>query len=116
MRGGGGGGGFPVPSVGIEAAPDAGQKADANLPHAILQELNELNRRESRGSEILMLDVSGLADRFDMPIERVQDVLSDMLLEGLVEPHYPTMGQGPMEGALRITASGLSALRNEGSV
>ena len=86
--------------------------ADSDLEIAILQAMRELHRRESIGPAIPTLDVPGLAAELHVEVPRLQSVLADLLAEGLAEPHYPTMGQGPMDGAVAITAEGMHAIRH----
>jgi hypothetical protein len=75
-----------------------------------LRELRDLNRDELKTGEIKSLDVAALADRLRVSIDDLRDTLADMLADGTVEPHYATFRNGPMDGALSITKSGLAEL------
>jgi hypothetical protein len=97
--------------VRIEAMSAELQPAqDVDVHRAILLELREMNRRQARTAEILMLDLDRTAEALGVPRDAVQDALSDLLVEGKVEGYAETFGQSAIDGSCRITEYGMATL------
>ncbi len=82
----------------------------------LLRALRELNYKQDKSSEILRLDINGFAAEVGASRDDVSRRLRDLLDEGHVEPYVATMGEGPMQGAVRITSAGMQELRRLGEV
>ena len=80
----------------------------------MLLALREQKYKEDQSSEILRLDLNAFAAESGVSRQSVARRLRDLIDAGLIEPHYPTMGEGPMEGAVRITPAGMQELRRLG--
>jgi hypothetical protein len=77
---------------------------------AILRELRSLNRKQTRTSAILELDLEALAGRLGMSVELVQEALVDLLAEGFAEAYEATFGRPAESGSCRITRAGMQEL------
>lgn len=84
---------------------------DEDLRLEVLNALRRMNRAQQNAAEILCLDVSGIAAVIGVKTGRVQAVLSELILEGFVEPNAETFGHTAVDGACRITGEGLRELR-----
>jgi hypothetical protein len=84
---------------------------DGRTRAELLQALQRMNRAQQGVAEVFELDVAGVADVLGVSVKRIQGVLSELLLEELVEPAYPTHDRSATEGACRITGRGLQELR-----
>lgn len=86
------------------------RQAETSPRLIVLRELQEISHRQARTSTVLDLELRPLADRSNVPFEKLQDALVDLLAEGLAEPYAATMGQSPEQGACRITGDGVREL------
>jgi len=59
---------------------------EAELRRAVLDELRTMSRQQARTGEILTYDVADAAQRHGMGADDVADVLSDLRIEGDVDP------------------------------
>jgi hypothetical protein len=97
---------------------DAQMRSAATNPEAVdvarrtsvLLELHRMRRQEEKTGAIDRLDVAKLAAEHGTSVSELQDLLSGMLLEGVIEPHFPTMGEGDMQGAVTLTPLGLAEI------
>jgi hypothetical protein len=80
----------------------------------LLLALREQMYEQDATNEIKRFDLNAFAARVGASRETVAKRLRDLLEEGLVEPYIPTMGEGPMQGAVRITSVGVRHLRSLG--
>lgn len=80
----------------------------------LLRALRDLSYRQDQTSEILRFELNAFAAQAAVSRDRVARTLRDLLTEGMVEPHYPTLGESEMQGAVKITAAGLRELRELG--
>lgn len=91
------------------AAP--GQMTDDEVELAVLRSLRRMQRKQQGDAEIHGLDVSGVAFVLGTTVEYLQGILSELLTLGQTEAHAETMGHQAVDGALRITSSGLARVR-----
>ncbi len=100
-------------SVKISAAAEV-IKAAANesLETRILRKLLELRREQVQTSTVISLDVEQFAESEGVPAGTVRAQLAEMLALGVVEPYAATFGHSAEDGACRITARGIEALRD----
>jgi len=99
-----------VPSGTVEAA-DA--LKGVPLRWIVLSRLAEMHRKQANSSEILDLDVEGIAAQAAVEAAEVKSVLEELITEGLVEGYAESLGRTGVDGACRITAAGLRRLRAE---
>jgi len=92
-----------------------GDLTDEDLRRELLKAIQRLNRAQQGASTILSIDVDGIAVVLGVRPERVRGLLSELLIEGLVEPYAETFGHLAEDGACRITGDGLRALREDQS-
>jgi hypothetical protein len=85
---------------------------DEGLRRELLLALQRMNRMQSSSARILSLDVDGVGDVLGVPGDRVRGLMSELLLEGLIEEYAAAYGHGPEDGACRITGDGLRELKN----
>ena len=90
---------------------DLSQMPDDDIELAILRSLRRMQRRQQGDAEIYGLDVASVAFVLGTTTEHLQGVLSELLTLGETESHAETMGHGAVDGALRITSSGLERVR-----
>lgn len=98
----------------IEASIDDLEKGTAPakpIRTQLLRALREMSYRQDETSEILRFDLNAFAAQAATSRDRVARTLRDLLTEGLVEPNYATMGEGEMQGAVKISAAGLREIR-----
>jgi predicted nucleotide-binding protein len=79
----------------------------------LLARLAAMQREQASSSHVLTLDVTGIATQAGAEVTDVRGVLSELVTEGLVEGYAETFGRTAVDGACRITASGLRRLRAE---
>jgi predicted nucleotide-binding protein len=83
------------------------------LRWVLLARLAEIHREQATSSQILSLDVEGIAGQVSSEITDVKAVLAELIDEGLVEGFAESLGQTAVDGACRITGAGLRRLRAE---
>ena len=92
------------------SGPAAVSEGDLRL--GLLQALRRMRRAEVAGrSEILALDVDGVADVLGATGPELRGILSELIAEGLVEAAAASFGAAPEDGACAITGVGLQHLR-----
>lgn len=84
---------------------------DEELLGALLTSLRRLHRKQQNTSEILTLDVAGIALVLNVSESFLREVLGEAILEGLVEGYAETLESSAVDGSCRITPSGLERLR-----
>lgn len=84
---------------------------EEDLRREILLALKRMLNRQAQVSEILFLDVEGIACVLGIRSDRVKGSLAELETEGLVEEYQATFSHGLTEGACRISGAGLKSLR-----
>lgn len=98
----------------IVPGDDAHQQSEPNERHLeveILRALRRMNRRQTGRSEVLTLDVIGLALALEVAPIRLQAVLRELITLGEATAYEPTLTQSGDQGAARLTDEGLKRLR-----
>jgi hypothetical protein len=84
--------------------------SDDDLYVALLRALRNTRRAEDRTGQIDGLSVDGVAQVLGISQYRLQDGLSDLLTAGLAQEYAATFGHSPLQGAVTISAAGISRL------
>jgi predicted nucleotide-binding protein len=79
----------------------------------LLARLAAIHRAQTDIGHVVLLDVEGIATETAEEITDVKDVLSELIVEELVEGFAETSARRAVDGACRITAAGLRRLRSE---
>lgn len=93
-----------------------GKGPEKPLRTQLLLALREMNYKQDETNVILRFDLNAFAAEAGASRDNVARRLRDLLEEGLAEPYVATMGEGPLQGAVRITAEGMRELRRLGEV
>lgn len=88
---------------------------DSELKLCLMQALRRMLRAEPRARSVLSLDVEGVAAVLEESPDRVRELLTELEVEGLIEPRAQTFGHTLADGACRITGTGLAWLNSQES-
>lgn len=84
---------------------------EAELRRAILEKLRAQSRQQDRTSAILTFDVSAAAQTHGVEPEEIENILSDLRVEGLIEEYAAGLSESVITGHCRITGAGIAYLR-----
>jgi len=97
------------------ARRDASALSDGDLKLHLMNSLRRILRAESEGRSIPFLDVEGVAAVLEESPDRLRALLTELDVEGLIEPRAATLGHTLADGACRITGKGLAWLNSQES-
>jgi nucleoside phosphorylase len=102
----------------VVRGPEWRRPTAATLSHDVVRRelllaLRRMLWAQENTSAVLDIDVPGIADVLELPVEQVRRAIRELITLGLAEPFMETLGHGAAAGACRITGAGLRVLEEQ---